>query len=227
VTTFEAALRYEFRMQLRKRSVWLVPAVSVLLFLLLGGSLLRDLFDAVEARTAGKAAMIDLGIQLNALLPIGFGCLLADRLIRDDRLRVAPVLDATPARSAPRLLGKYLGAAGATAMPIVAIYAALAVAYTIYQGELGALGWAAATFGLVMVPGLLFVAAFALTVPLVLDHYGGDGGMALSGPVPGAMLNFLRPEPTALAGWLSIAVLLAFAAAVLAGGQALRTRRTR
>jgi hypothetical protein len=41
------------------------------------------------------------------------------------------------------------------------------------------------------------------------------------------MLNFLRPEPTALAGWLSIAILLALAAAALAGGQALRTRRLR
>jgi ABC-2 type transport system permease protein len=61
----------------------------------------------------------------------------------------------------------------------------------------------------------------------VLDHYGADGGWALAGPVPGALFNFLRPEPTALAGWLSIAVLLALAAAALAGGQALRARRAR
>jgi hypothetical protein len=271
MSAFVAALRYEFRMQVRKRAVWLVPALTVLLFLLIGGSLLRDLFDATEGRTIAKAAMIDLGLQLNVLLPIGYGCLLADRLIRDDRLRVTPILDATPARKGPRLLGKYLGAAAATAIPIVAIYATLAVAYAVHREAPAALGWALVTFGLVILPGLLFVAAFALAVPLImpaplfrvlfvgywiwgnvigpdmvptlarsviqpiggypinalLDYYGGDGGMVLAGPVSGAMLNFLRPEPTALAGWLSIGVLLALAAAALAGGQALRAHRAR
>src|SRR5262245_14818800 len=168
MSIFVAAFRYEFRMQVRRRSVWLVPALSILLFLLIGGSLLRDLFDPVEARTVAKAAMIDLGLQLNLLLPIGFGCLLADRLIRDDRLRVAPVLDATPARPVPRLLGKYLGAATATAVPIVLIYAALAAAYAIHWHAPEALSWALVTFGLVIAPGLLFAAAFALTVPLVM-----------------------------------------------------------
>jgi ABC-2 type transport system permease protein len=269
--TFVAALRYEFRMQVRKRSVWLVPALMILLLLLIGFSLLRDLFDATEARTVAKAAMIQLAVQLNALLPIGYGSLLADRFIRDDRLRVAPILDATPARPGVRLLGKYVGSAAATALPIVAIYAVLAVAYTVHWGQPVAVGWALAGFGLVMVPGLLFVAAFALATPLVmpaplfrvlfvgywvwgnlvpagmmptlagsviqpaggyavnalLDHYGIDGDMVLAGPVPGAVLNFLRPEPTVLAGWLSIAILLSLAAAALAGGQILRTRRTR
>jgi hypothetical protein len=271
MNTFMAALLYEFRMQARKRSVWLVPALSILLVLLIGFSLLRDLFDAAEARMVAKAAMLDLGLQLNAVLPIAYGCLLADRLIRDDRLRVAPVLDATPARRGPRLLGKYLGTAAATAVPIAVIYAVLAGAYAVHWGQPAALSWALVTFGLVMVPGLLFVAAFALAVPVImpaplfrvlfvgywvwgnligpdlmptlarsviqpiggyqinalLDHHGADGDLALSGPVPGAMLNFLRPEPTALAGWLSIAILLALAAAALAGGQALRTRRLR
>ncbi len=270
MNTFVAALRYEFRMQVRKRSVWLVPALTIVLLLLIGFSLLRDLFDPTEAQMVAKSAMIQLGLQLNGLLPIGYGCLLADRLIRDDRLRVAPVLDATPTRPGPRLLGKYLGTAAATAIPIVVIYAALAVGYAVHWGQPAALSWALVTFGLVVVPGLLFVAAFALAVPLImpaplfrvlfvgywiwgnlvppdmmptlartviqpfggyqvnalLGDYGGDGDLALSGPVPGAMLNFLRPEPTVPAGLLSIAVLFVLAAAALAGGQALRTRRT-
>lgn len=270
-TTFVAALRYEFRMQVRKRAVWLVPALTILLFLLIGASLLRDLFDASEGQVTAKTAMVDLGLQLNALLPIGYGCLLADRLIRDDRLRVASILDATPARQGPRLLGKYLGTATATAIPIVLIYAILAVAFAVHSGAVAALGWALATFGLVIVPALLFVAAFALAVPLVmpaplfrvlfvgywlwgnlvepdlmptlshsviqpiggypinalLDNYGRDGDQVLAGPDPGALLNFLRPEPTALAGWLSIAILLALAAGALAGGRTLRAHRTR
>jgi ABC-2 type transport system permease protein len=167
VSTFVAALRYEFRMQVRKRTVWLVPGLTMVLMVLVS-SVLRDLFDPVEGRRVAKDAMVGLGIQLNVLLPIGYGCLLADRLIRDDRLRVAPILDATPAPHGPRLLGKYLGTAAATALPIAAIYAALAVAYAVHRSSLAALGWAPLTFALVMVPGLLLVAAVALTVPLTM-----------------------------------------------------------
>jgi hypothetical protein len=269
--TFGASLRYEFRMQVRKRSVWIVPALTVLLFLLIGGSLLRDLFDPNERPAEARVAVAGLAIQVYGLLTIGYGCLLADRLIRDDRLRVAPILDATPAGPGARLLGKYLGTAAATAIPIVVVYFGLAAAYAVDTGAPYALGWALATCGLVIVPGLLFVAAFALAVPLImpaplfrvlfvgywlwgnlvgpdmmptlsrtlihplggyplvalLDFHGIDGDETWAGPVPGATLNFLRPEPTPLTAWLSIGVLLVLAAVALAGGNALRTRRAR
>ena len=155
---------------------------------------------------------------------------------------MAPILDATPARRAPRLLGKYLGAAAATAIPILVVYCGLAVAYAVTPARRRALRLGAGHLRLVIVPGLLFVAAFALTVPLImpaplfrvlfvgywlwgnvvapdmmptlartlvhpiggyplnalLDFHGYDGDRHLSGPVPGATLNFLRPEPTAV-----------------------------
>jgi ABC-2 type transport system permease protein len=269
--TFGASLRYEFRMQIRKRSVWIVPALSIVLFLLIGGSLLRDLFDPGERPAEARTAVLGLAVQVHALLSIGFGCLLADRLVRDDRLRVAAILDATPAPPGARLLGKYLGAAAATAIPVLAVYLGFAVAYAVHSGGPAALGWALAACGVVFLPGLLFVAAVALAVPLVmpaplfrvlfvgywlwgnlagpemmptlagtlihplggyplvalLDFRGIDGNQSLAGPVPGATLNFLRPDPTPATAWLSIAVLLAIAAAVLAGGHALRARRAR
>jgi hypothetical protein len=267
---FGASLRYEFRMQVRKRSVWIVPAVTIAIFLLIGGSLLRDLFDPAERAADARTAVVGLAVQIHALLTIGFGCLLADRLVRDDRLRVAPILDATPARPGARLLGKYLGAGAATAVPIVVVYFGLATAYALDTGAPQALGWALATCAVVIVPGLLFVAAFALAAPLVmpaplfrvlfvaywlwgnvvppdvmptltrtlvhplggypldalLGFHGIDDNDALAGPVPGATLNVLRPDPTPAMAWLSIAVLLVLAAAALAGGHALRARRT-
>lgn len=268
---FGGSLRYEFRMQIRKRSVWIVPALTLVLFLLIGGSLLRDLFDPGERPAEARTAVVSLAVQVHALLAIGFGCLLADRLIRDDRLRVAPILDATPAGPGARLLGKYLAAGAATAAPIAVVYFGLAAGYAVHTGAPEALGWSLAAFGLVFVPGLLFVAAFALAAPLVmpaplfrvlfvgywlwgnlvgpdmmptlaqtlihplgayplevlLDYHGIDGDQSLAGPVPGATLNVLRPEPTPVTAWLSIVVLLALAAAALAGGHALRTRRAR
>jgi hypothetical protein len=267
--TLGASLKYEFGMQFRKRSVWIVPALTVVLFLLVGGSLLRDLFDPGERPAQARTAVAGLAVQVHALMSIGYGCLVADRLVRDDRLRVAPILDATPARPGPRLVGKYLGAAAATAVPILAVYFGLAAAYAVHTGAPHALGWALATCAVVIVPGLLVVAAFALTVPLImpaplfrvifvgywlwgnvvapdmmptlartlvhplggypldglLDFHGIDGDDTWAGPVPGATLNFLRPDATPATAWLSIAVLLALAAAALAGGHAVRARR--
>jgi ABC-2 type transport system permease protein len=166
--TLGASLRYEFRMQVRKRSVWIVPALTVVFVLLIGGSLLRDLFDPGERPADARTAVVGLAVQVHLLLSIGYGCLLADRLVRDDRLRVAPVLDATPARPGARLVGKYIGAGAATAVPILAVYFGLAAAYAVHTGAPHALGWALATCAVVIVPGLLFVAAFALAVPLVM-----------------------------------------------------------
>jgi hypothetical protein len=267
--TLGASLRYEFRMQVRKRSVWIVPALTVGLFLLIGGSLLRDLFDPNERPAEARTAVAGLAVQVHALLSIGYGCLLADRLIRDDRLRVAAVLDSTPAPPGARLVGKYIGAAAATAVPILAVYFGLAAAYAVDTGAPHAVGWALATSAVVIVPGLLFVAAFALAVPLVmpaplfrvmfvgywlwgnvvapdmmptlartlihplggypldalLDFHGIEGDDTWAGPVPGATLNFLRPDSTPATAWLSIAVLLVLAAAALAGGHAVRARR--
>jgi ABC-2 type transport system permease protein len=268
---FGASLQYEFRMQIRKRTVWIVPALSVLLFLLIGGSLLRDLFDPAERPAEARTAVLGLALQVHGLLTIGFGCLVADRLVRDDRLRVAPILDATPAPPGARLLGKYLGTSAATAIPMLIVYLGFAAAYAVDTGRPVALAWALAACAVVFVPGLLFVAAFAMALPLVmpaplfrvlfvgywlwgnvagpelmptlagtlvhplggypfvalLGFRGIDGEQTLAGPVPGAALNFLRPDPTPAVAWLSIGVLLALAAAALTGGHALRTRRTR
>ena len=166
--TLGASLRYEFRMQVRKRTVWIVPALTVVLFLLIGGSLLRDLFDPNERPAEARIAVVGLAVQVYGLLSIGYGCLLADRLIRDDRLRVAAILDATPSRPGARLVGKYIGAGAATAVPIFVAYFGFATAYAVGTGAPHALGWALATSAVVIVPGLLFVAAFALAVPLVM-----------------------------------------------------------
>jgi hypothetical protein len=57
--------------------------------------------------------------------------------------------------------------------------------------------------------------------------YTGDGVFTPAGPVTGASLNFLRPEASPATAWLSITLLLAIAALVLAGAHAFRTRTTR
>jgi hypothetical protein len=260
-----ACARYELRMQLRRWSMWVSTAIIAVLIPLLSSGVVDDVLDA-----GPKDAMVYAAFHANLLLPIGYGCLLADRLIRDTRLRVAPILDATPTSPVARLIGKYAGACTAVAAPIAVVYFGIASLYVGKTGEMRALAWAVAAFGAIIAPALLYVGALALAAPLVIPAplfrvlfvgywfwstvdptvmptlsrtvlypiggypiqalFGNDGpnhNITWAGPRPGAVLNFLRPEPTPAVAWLSIGVLLAAAATALYAAHALRARATR
>ncbi|MFG1605102.1 hypothetical protein [Actinoplanes sp. NPDC049265] len=159
-----AAARYEFRMMLRKRSLWISVGVIVAL---LGVVAARQLGDVIRQGDA-KGAMLSAALLVNIFLPVAYGCLLADRLVRDHQLGVESILDSTPGRPAARLVGKYLGVCAAAAVPIAVVYLGFAVGYAVAAGRWTGLPWALAAFGVVHLPAILFVGAFALAVPLVM-----------------------------------------------------------
>jgi ABC-2 type transport system permease protein len=161
---FGGVFRYELVMQLRKRSVWLTYGVlAVLLGLVSGGQVVRVLDEPTSWH-----AMVLTGVLLTTLLPAAFGCLVADRLVRDRQLGVAAVLRAAPTGPVGWLLGKYLAVCAATGLPIVLLYLLVATAYAVGHGTLAAYGWALAVTGALLLPALLFVAAFALLCPLLM-----------------------------------------------------------
>jgi ABC-2 type transport system permease protein len=164
VTGVTTAARYELRMQLRKWSMWITMAVIGGLGMLITRGQVSQLLTDTDPKTA----MVTLVLSTDLLLVVGYGCLLADRLIRDTRLGVAPVLDATPSSPTGRLLGKYLGACAAGAAPILILHCGFAASYAIVNGNQRIWVWAAATFGAMTAPALLFVGAFALAVPLFM-----------------------------------------------------------
>jgi hypothetical protein len=267
MSAFRTVAAYETRMLLRKSSLWIVTGLTVVLLVVLTQGLMAEVLTDEDPKTI----MVLAAFQANLLLPIAFGCLLADRWVRDDRLGVTPLLDATPTGAGARLAGKYAGTCLAGTAPIALAFLAFAVGYAAWAGRPVALAWALAAFALIIAPALLFVAAFALAVPLMMpaplfrvlfvgywfwgngvdpgdlptlagtlvypiggyavdalfDYHGPQGDVRWAGPVPGAVLNVLRPEPTPAVAWLSIAVLLALAAAVLVVAHRLRTRTHR
>ncbi|MGN9839880.1 hypothetical protein ACTMTI_17315 [Nonomuraea sp. H19] len=161
-----AALRYEFVMQVRRPSLWIVYALvfAVLVATLPFGTLDLNAYDGAVARQAmSVAAQI-----LVSLLPIVYGSLLADRPLRDRVLRVEPLLDATPSGRTARLIGKWAGACAATAVPFAIAYFGRALLYAIVEGQPSALGWAALTFLASVLPGLVFIGALAFAGPLLL-----------------------------------------------------------
>lgn len=167
---FGGVVRYEYRMQVRRRSVWIV---------LLGLGLLTLLVVHPQRVTIDRglklcfdASMLNMSvtwaIAVNTILPLAFGILLADRLPRDEHLRVNALFAGLPVSQRLRLLGKYVGASLATMTPILLVLAAgFAVILFTWQ-QLSLVPLTLAAFLTINLPGLLFVAAFSLAVPLFM-----------------------------------------------------------
>ncbi|WP_283133433.1 hypothetical protein [Rhizohabitans arisaemae] len=163
-----ATMRYEFHMQLRSRAMWVVYALVFTVYVAVDRSFFT-LYLGRGVEGEPKTAMLALGTMVGALMPVAYGCMVADRLVRDTRLGVAGVLDTTPTGQGSRLIGKYLGVCAATAAPIALVFFGRAIVFAVAEGEPTALGWASTTFLLTITPGLIFIGALTLTGPLLIS----------------------------------------------------------
>jgi ABC-type Na+ efflux pump permease subunit len=169
MTAFAATAAYEWRMQIRKPAIWIATALPYLVYV--GFAVLGTDSTGLQRyrqETDPKVWMVDALGWFAPFLPIVFGIVLADRLVRDRRLRVAPLLDVTPANRAVRLVGKYLGVCAATAAPPVLIYLAVAAAFAVWRGRPAALLWGLAVLGAVVLPLLLLAGALSFLGPQLM-----------------------------------------------------------
>jgi ABC-2 type transport system permease protein len=154
MTAFAATASYELRMQLRRPVIWIATVIPFGLFAVLAVMDTQNL-ERLTQDTNPKTWIVDGMGWFTPLLAMVFGMVLADRLVRDRKLRVAPLLDVTSASRGARLLGKYLGACAATAVPPALVYLVVAVWFAIWRGKPAALLWGVASFAAVVVPLLL------------------------------------------------------------------------
>lgn len=171
-----ATLRYEFRTQLRRRALWIVYGIALVVLVAPLPNALFSLDLGILDPSDPQVAMLNLGRVCTTVLTFTFGLMVADRLVRDDDLRVAEVLDSTPAGHASRLIGKYLGVCLATAVPYLLIFFGRVLVFVVVEGDTAALGWSAAVFAVMVLPGMLFIGALAMA-----------GGL-LIGPMPARVL---------------------------------------
>ncbi len=163
--TFSGALRYEFRMQIHRRSVWVTfLCFAAVLFALLSG---QDWLH--NAKTTPIDDFTSWTLIMNLFLPIAVGILLADRLPRDKKTRVEELLNTLPGKLGARVFGKYLGSTLATLVPVFIIYS-IGLGYVLYfkPQDIQALALVPALFVTVVLPGALFVAAFSIACPAIM-----------------------------------------------------------
>jgi hypothetical protein len=166
------ALRYEFLMQFRRPSIWLV----LILVSMLGFALWLPLLNAHPVSSAQPESpqvapfvtLMYLAQFAGWFLPLGCGLVLADRLTRDKKLRVDEILDTLPGSLGARLLGKYLGSILATLVPAFLIYM-IGVGYVLAKfHDPHSLLLGLEAFAAIPLPGIFFAAGFSIALPVFL-----------------------------------------------------------
>jgi ABC-2 type transport system permease protein len=160
--------RYEFVMQIRRKSFWIAALVLGGLSVAVVASNIVPHSKDLSANVTHNNIVVNLITSIGYLLGLGTGLLLADRSSRDRTVRVREVLRATPVSSLARLLGRYLGNVAAVLVPVGLCWAiAIAVVVTRW-GDLGILPLALAGLALLVVPPVLFVAAWSIACTTVM-----------------------------------------------------------
>lgn len=165
LSTLFGVIHYEFRMQFRRRALW-ITFLCIAALLSFGGGfqffLISDLSGPLLPLVAEWAR------SLNFLLPIAAGVLLADRLARDRKTRADELFTSTPGALSIRLAGKYIGSTLATLIPIFVFYC-IGIVSIFYQTQnVMTIPYALAAFATIPLPGILFVSAFSIACPFLL-----------------------------------------------------------
>lgn len=169
LSVFSGAFTYEFRMQVRRRAVW-ITLTLIALGLLGLGSRTPDMQNTLNhlGRFPLLSVLVTWTNAISLLLPIGVGVMLADRLPRDRRYKVDELFTSMHGALSARLVGKYLGATLATILPMLLFYL-LGVGYITYQTHnILTIPLGLETFGVILLPGLLFISAFSLACPALM-----------------------------------------------------------
>lgn len=164
-------MRYEYRMQIRRKALWITFLCFLLLIAVLvlgspGDILYKGLMHLKNYPL--RTVIIAWASVANYAFPIAIGCLLADRAPRDRRAKVDELLTAMPGTLSTRLTGKYLGATLASLTPMALIYA-IGLGWILYQiPDPAALPLALAAFAAIVLPGILFIGAFSIACPAII-----------------------------------------------------------
>jgi hypothetical protein len=160
------SVRYEFFMQIRRRSLWIG---LLLLSAVLAIAFFSGAVPYLEQLGAPHSdLMISWATLANAFFTLGAGLFLADRFPRDQRTHVRELLISAPVGPGARLLGKYVGAVLGTGVPCALFYVLGAVGVMIRLQDLTLTPLVIATFIALVVPAIIFVGAFAIACTTLL-----------------------------------------------------------
>jgi ABC-2 type transport system permease protein len=154
-------VRYEFKMQARRRSLWIVFAgITLIMLAAMPGPLINAGQNFKGMTLLQQVATVTLDI--NWLPVIGIGIFLADRFPRDRSHRVDELFESMVGTLNTRLVGKYLGCLLGTLFPAFLAYCFDMILLAYIKHTLLVLPLSLVTYIAIVVPGVCFVTAFTL-----------------------------------------------------------------
>ena len=158
---FGAVLRYEFLMQIRRVTFWVIFAVGAIVPVIQFFNPQNFTHDANLAISQHSVIVIEI-TDIAGFVALATGLLLAGRVQRDRSLCVEEILKT--ARPAPmtRLFGKYAGATLASFVPAALLTALGTNVLAARYQDFSVIPLALAVAALTIIPATLFVGAFAI-----------------------------------------------------------------
>ncbi|GCE11806.1 hypothetical protein [Tengunoibacter tsumagoiensis] len=162
-SVFLGTFLYEFRMQVRRPALWLTFLLCSLVLTLTMHDLLTFSLETPLTVVISHWLML-----LNTFFPIVFSFFLADRFIRDQRIKVTELFETVVPAYGARLFGKYLGCCLATLVPIFLFYSLGIALILLHARQVQVPGLALEMFVALVVPEVLFVGAFSMAIPVCI-----------------------------------------------------------
>jgi ABC-2 type transport system permease protein len=158
---FGAVLRYEFLMQIRRVTFWVLFAVGAIVPVIQFFNPQNFTHNANLPIMQQSVVVVEI-TDIAGFVALATGLLLAGRVQRDRSLRVEEVLKTARPTPMTRLFGKYAGATLASFIP-AALLTALGTGVLVarYQ-DFSVIPLALAVAALTIIPATLFVGAFAI-----------------------------------------------------------------
>jgi ABC-type transport system involved in multi-copper enzyme maturation permease subunit len=113
---------FELRQQLRSHVFWIVFAISLLMVV---GALSNEQLRVGIGAERGRALVVRTHLLWSLFYMFTAAAFVADAVLRDDLTGFSPIIHAAPVRRRDYLLGRFLGAYGATCICYLSVPAAL------------------------------------------------------------------------------------------------------
>ena len=170
LSQFQGIFKYEFHMQIRRPSLWIFfGLIAVYGYFVMGGG--TRLYATLQQEIVSHSLLytsVDSVSTGELLAPLCVGCLLADRLVRDRRVKVDELFNTMDVSLQTRLWGKYFGALAATMVPLFLVFCFFQAHILVASHNLLVIPFFLLALLVVVLPGLLFVTAFSLACPMVM-----------------------------------------------------------
>jgi ABC-2 type transport system permease protein len=167
LTDFLGVLGYEYRMSTRRWSLWITYGILIALYvtstLMPPDMAARPPLENEVLPYAGSNAFM-----LNLFMPVIGGILIADRLVRDQKLGMDELLRSTSLRRWVYLTGKYAGALASITTPVLLCSLLMGVSAVMAGAPLSIIPAQLLSFLGVNLPAYAFITAFSLACPLVM-----------------------------------------------------------